>query len=87
MCGLLVAERVYWNPILNRTRLWRDHPLGDKLRTALSEPEKGERNQCVILHRAAAYEWVPQGCPRRPPPMPRVLTVSTQIRQGDINNH
>ena len=41
-------------------------PLGDKLRKALSEGEKTERNQCVVLHLAAAYEWVRQGCPRRP---------------------
>ena len=40
--------------------------LGVKLRKALSEGEKTERNQCVALRRAAAYEWVSQGCPRRP---------------------
>lgn len=59
--------------------------LGGKPRTALSEPEKKKkaRNQCVILHLATAYGWVPQGCPRRPPSLPRVQTVSTQIRQEE----
>ena len=57
--------------------------LGNKPRAALSEPGKSERNQCVILHLAAAYEWVLQGCPRRPPALSRVRTVGAQIRQEE----
>ena len=39
-------------------------PLWDKMRQALPDGEKTERNQCVALHLAAAYEWVLQGRPR-----------------------
>ena len=42
-----------------------------------------ERNQCVVLHLAAAYEWVLQGCPRRPPSLSRVHTVGMQLRQSE----
>ena len=55
--------------------------LGSKLRMALSEPEKVERNQCAILHLEAAYEWGLQGRPRMPPSLSRVRTVGAQIRQ------
>lgn len=30
-------------------------PISDKMRTALADAEKSERNQCVILHAASAY--------------------------------
>ena len=42
-------------------------PIGAKMRRALSEGEKIERNQCAVLQLAESYEWVLQGCPRRPP--------------------
>ena len=59
-------------------------PLGGKLRTALSEADKVERNQCVVLHMAAAYEWVPQGRPRMPSAMSRVHAIGTQLRQAEF---
>ena len=37
--------------------------LGEKIRKASSEHEKTERNRCVILHLAVAYEWALQGAP------------------------
>ena len=57
--------------------------LNDHLRTALPEPDKRERNQCVFLHLAASYEWYLQGRPRRPPVASRVQTAAQQIRQSE----
>ena len=59
-------------------------PLGDKLRMALSEGGKIERNQRVVLHLAAAYEWVLQGWPRRPPSLSRIQTSGAQLRQAEF---
>ena len=59
-------------------------PLGGKLRKALSEGGNTERNHRVALHLAAAYEWVSQGGPRRPPALSRVMTVGTQLRQAEF---
>ena len=37
-----------------------------------------------MLHLAAAYEWVLQGCPRRPPGVARVRAVGSQLRQAEF---
>ena len=57
--------------------------LENRLRTALSEPDKRVRNQCVVLHLASAYDWFPQWCPRRPPSASRVPTAAQQIRKTE----
>ena len=60
-----------------------DRHLGGKLRIALEEAESVERNQCVIIHLAAAYGWVLQGRPRRPPEATRAQKAGLQIRQQE----
>ena len=57
--------------------------LNNHLRNALPEPDKKERNQCVAIHLAAAYEWYLQGCPERPLSASRVQTSAQQIRQTE----
>ena len=59
-------------------------PLGDKLRPALSEGWKTERDQFVALHLATAYEWVLQKCTRRPPGAAKVRVVGSQLRQAEF---
>ena len=53
------------------------------MRMALSEAEKNERRQCVILHVAAAHGWGLRGYPRRPPSLPHVQTVGAQLRKAE----
>ena len=60
--------------------------LNDHLRTALFEPYKRERNQCLVLRLAAEYERYLQGCPRRPPPAPRVQTEARLIRHAEYQD-
>ena len=86
---LMVCIDYYSQPVTVGALTWlsvdfgENLQLGEKMRKALSEGEKNERNRCVVLHRAAAYEWVLQGCPRRPPALSRVGTVGSQLRQSE----
>ena len=67
--------------------LWAGVDFGDKLSMAdhllkaLPEPDKRVRNQCVAMHSTAAYEWLPQGCPRRPPSLALVQSAEQQTIQ------
>ena len=58
-------------------------PMGDKLRTALSEGGEVECNQRAALHLEASYEWALQGRPRGHPSLSRVQTVGTLLRQEE----
>ena len=62
-------------------------PLGGKMRTALSEGERIERNQCVVLHLASAYEWAAQGCPRRPRRCLECIRLAHSCDKWDTNRH
>ena len=55
--------------------------ISAEMRAYLSEAGRIERYHCVILRTAAAYDWLRQWCPRRPPsPPPRVQMAGMQIR-------
>ena len=56
-------------------------PLGVHLRTALGEPGKIEKNQCVCVHLALGLEWASQGFPRRVPTKSRVMILASQLRK------
>lgn len=59
-------------------------PLGVHLRTALGEPDKIERNQCVCAHLALGMEWVSQGRQRRIPNKSWVVILPAQIRSAEF---
>ena len=58
-------------------------PLGVRIRTAIGEPDKVEKNQCAFAHMALGLEWMAQGRPRRTPDKNRAMTAATQIRSAE----
>ena len=67
-----------------RVDMGYDVPLGTKMRTALGEPDKLERNHCVFAHLALGMEWVDQGRPRRIPNKSRVMSLASLIRSAEL---
>ena len=71
------------NLYLLRIDMGYEIPLGVHLRTALGEPDKLEKNQCVCVHMALGIEWITQGRPRRIPDKNMVMIVASQVRSAE----
>ena len=59
---------------------------GGGLRMVMAGSDKTERDQRGVIHLAAEYARVLQGCPRIPPASTRVQTVGVQLRQHEYQS-